>query len=453
MIPIRTAYFIGVGGIGMSAVARYLNYNGVAVSGYDRDDTPLIRELISEGITVYDEEDVDHVSGDIDMIIYTPAIPETHIELSYCREHKLQLYKRSEALKIILADQQVIAVAGTHGKTSTSAILSHLLHDAGVPMTGFVGGIIKGYESNFLHTGNDWVVVEADEYDRSFLRLFPTIAIIQSMDVDHLDIYGDRQALIDSFKQFTLQIKSGGSLWVRHDIADFWNDPNWLDELTDHHISVRSFGYGTGTIDYSSRAMTCERGRMKFSFGAEASLGEIDLPGLHNLYNTTAALGVLSSIGITDETLVRGLQSFRGIRRRYDIVHRSEELVIIDDYAHHPTEITAAINATRENFPDHRLSVVFQPHLFSRTYDFHKEFAQALDAADEVALLPIYPARELPKKGVTSALIYDLMTLDHKSMISMSKWTQSWKKQDYEVLLMLGAGNISKLIPNILNML
>ena len=177
MIPIRTAYFIGVGGIGMSAVARYLNYNGVAVSGYDRDDTPLIRELISEGITVYDEEDVDHVSGDIDMIIYTPAIPETHIELSYCREHKLQLYKRSEALKIILADQQVIAVAGTHGKTSTSAILSHLLHDAGVPMTGFVGGIIKGYESNFLHTGNDWVVVEADEYDRSFLRLLSLIHI------------------------------------------------------------------------------------------------------------------------------------------------------------------------------------------------------------------------------------------------------------------------------------
>lgn len=437
----------------MSAVARYLQHNGVVVSGYDRDDTPLIRELISEGITIYDHEDVDHISGDVDIVIYTPAISETHIELSYCREHKLPLYKRSEALKIILANQQVIAVAGTHGKTSTSAILSHLLHDAAVSMTGFVGGIIKGYESNFLYTGNDWVVVEADEYDRSFLRLFPTIAIIQSMDADHLDIYGDRRALIDSFKQFTLQIQSGGSLWVRDDIADFWNDPNWLDELSGHQIMVRSFGYGRGAIDYSTRAMTCERGRMNFSFGRGGATGQIDLPGLHNLYNTTAALAVSSSLGIADETLVQGLRSFRGIRRRYDIVHRSEELVIIDDYAHHPTEIAAAINATRENFPDQRLSVVFQPHLFSRTYDFHQEFAQALDAADEVALLPIYPARELPKKGVTSALIYDLMTLDHKSMMTMSEWTESWEKQDYEVLLMLGAGDISKLIPKILNML
>ena len=453
MIAIKTAYFIGVGGIGMSAVARYLHHNGVSVSGYDRDDTPLIRELISEGITVYDYEDVEHVRGTIDMVIYTPAIPESHIELSYCREHKLPLYKRSEALKIILADQQVIAVAGTHGKTSTSAILSHLLYDAEVPMTGFVGGIIKGYESNFMHTGNDWVVVEADEYDRSFLRLFPTIAIIQAMDADHLDIYGDRQALIDSFKQFTLQIQSGGSLWVRDDINDFWENVTWLDELKDHGISVHSFGYGEGTLSYGSHAMTCDRGRMSFSFGEDAASGQIDLPGLHNLYNTTAALAVSSSIGVSDKVLAEGLSSFEGIRRRYDIVYRSEALVVIDDYAHHPAEITAAINATRDNFPNNRLSVVFQPHLFSRTYDFHEEFAQSLDAADEVTLLPIYPARELPREGVTSALIYDLMTLDHRSIKTMSEWIENWDKQHYEVLLMLGAGDISKLIPKILNML
>jgi UDP-N-acetylmuramate--alanine ligase len=453
MISIKTAYFIGIGGIGMSAVARYLNHNGVTVSGYDRDDTPLIRELISEGITIYNEEQIGHVTGDIDMVIYTPAIPETHIELSYCRAHELPLYKRSEALKIILADQQVIAVAGTHGKTSTSAVLSHLLYDAGVSMTGFVGGIIKGYESNFLHTGNDWVVVEADEYDRSFLRLFPTIAVIQAMDADHLDIYGDRQSLIDSFRQFTLQIQSGGSLWVRDDIVDFWEDSTWIDELKQHDIKVWSFGYNQEGLDYGSRSMTCKRGVMSFTFGKDRTEGQITLPGLHNLYNTTAALAVSSSIGIADENLVKGLQSFSGIRRRYEIVHRSDELVFIDDYAHHPTEITAAINATRDNFPDSRLSVVFQPHLFSRTYDFHIEFAQALDRADQVTLLPIYPARELPVEGVTSALIYDLMTLEHKSMRSMSEWTESWKKQDYEVLLMLGAGDISKLIPKILNML
>ena len=453
MISIKTAYFIGIGGIGMSAVARYLNHNGVTVSGYDRDNTPLIRELISEGITIYNEEQIGHVTGDIDMVIYTPAIPETHIELSYCRAHELPLYKRSEALKIILADQQVIAVAGTHGKTSTSAVLSHLLYDAGVSMTGFVGGIIKGYESNYLHTGNDWVVVEADEYDRSFLRLFPTIAVIQAMDADHLDIYGDRQSLIDSFRQFTLQIQSGGSLWVRDDIVDFWEDSTWIDELKQHDIKVWSFGYNQEGLDYGSRSMTCKRGVMSFTFGKDRTEGQITLPGLHNLYNTTAALAVSSSIGIVDENLVKGLQSFSGIRRRYEIVHRSDELVIIDDYAHHPTEITAAINATRDNFHDSRLSVVFQPHLFSRTYDFHIEFAQALDRADQVTLLPIYPARELPVEGVTSALIYDLMTLEHKSMRSMSEWTESWKKQDYEVLLMLGAGDISKLIPKILNML
>ncbi len=453
MITINTAYFIGIGGIGMSAVARYLQQNGVVVSGYDRDDTPLIRELRSEGITVYNYEDVDHVSGAIDMVIYTPAIPETHKELSYCREHKLPLYKRSEALKIILSDQQVIAVAGTHGKTSTSAILSHLLYHAGTEMTGFVGGIIKGYESNFLHTGNDWVVVEADEYDRSFLRLFPTIAIIQAMDADHLDVYGDRQALVDSFRQFTLQIQSGGSLWVRDDITDFWNDAMWLEDLRGQNISVHSFGYGDEALSYSTQSMTCDRGRMRFTFGQDGASGQIDLPGLHNLYNTTAALAVCSSIGIADEVLAQGISSFEGIRRRYDIVYRSEELVVIDDYAHHPAEIAAAIKATRDNFPNNRLSVVFQPHLFSRTYDFHVEFAQSLDAADDVTLLPIYPARELPRIGVSSALIYDLITLDDKSMMTMSEWVENWDKQHYEVLLMLGAGDISKLIPKILNML
>jgi len=273
------------------------------------------------------------------------------------------------------------------------------------------------------------------------------------MDADHLDVYGDRQALVDSFRQFTLQIQSGGSLWVRDDITDFWNDAKWLDDLKGQNISVHSFGYGNGTLSYSSRTMTCDRGRMSFSFGEGASSGQIDLPGLHNLYNTTAALAVSSSIGISDEVLVEGLSSFEGIRRRYDIVYRSEELVVIDDYAHHPAEITAAIKATRENFPNSKLSVIFQPHLFSRTYDFHVEFAQSLDAADDVTLLPIYPARELPREGVSSALIYDLMTLDDKSMMTMSEWIENWDKQHYEVLLILGAGDISKLIPKILNML
>ena len=447
----RHVYFLGIGGIGMSAVARYLNFKGLKVSGYDRDENELTKKLEAEGMVIHYEDDVLLIPKDIDVIIYTPAIPHDQSEYVYLKNSGIPMLKRSEALKAILHDKKVIAVAGTHGKTSTSAMIAHVLHSQGFPASAFIGGILKNYDSNFIFGDSDWVVLEADEYDRSFLRLYPTIAVVQAMDADHLDIYGDKSQIVQSFKDFTLQVQEQGTLYVREGISEFWGQKEWRDALGARDIELQSFGYGCDSCQVTSRSLVQKEGKTTFEIcvGSQSVPCSLSMPGLHNVINATAAAAVAWQLGLSLEQISDGLATFSGIQRRFEMIHSSEDIIIIDDYAHHPVEIEAAINATRGHYADRKLTVVFQPHLFTRTRDFKDGFASSLDMADEVILLDIYPARELPIEGVDSGMIKNLMTIKDKKWLSKEEMIQHLNKEEIEVLLILGAGDINKLIPRI----
>lgn len=448
----KKVYFLGIGGIGMSAVARYLNRSGVSIYGYDRDETILTKQLSAEGMNIHYDCDIKLIPDDIELFIYTPAIPKTNEEWVYLNTLDLPILKRSEALKIILSNKKVIGVAGTHGKTSTSSMLTHLLHSQGFEVSGFIGGILKNYDSNFVFGNSDWAIVEADEYDRSFLRLYPEIAIIQAMDADHLDIYGDKASILDSFKQFTLQVKEGGTVWVKDDISDFWGNQGWIDELIKSNITVKKFGFDNRDCDLNSSEIHKTDGKMHFTMhNDEATWScELVMPGRHNVYNATAAAAVGLQLGLHPENIQNGLQSFEGIKRRYEILLNRPDLTVIDDYAHHPVEIEAAIEATKAHFPNRKVTVAFQPHLFTRTQDFKEGFAAALDKADRICLLDIYPARELPIEGVTTSVIVALMSNPNVELLSKTELIDRLNKEDLDVLLVLGAGDIDKLLKKIL---
>lgn len=443
-------YFLGIGGIGMSAVARYLHHKGIRISGYDRDRTELTKTLEALGMEIHYEDSVDLVPTDIDMVVYTPAIPHDMGERVCLEQQDIPMLKRSETLKVILAQKRVIAVSGTHGKTSTSAILAHILHSQGLEVSAFVGGIMSNYGTNFIYGDSDWVVVEADEYDRSFLRLYPDLAIVNAMDADHLDIYGERGNLVQSFDDFLGQVKDGGTIWVRDSIDDFWSDEQWRERLESRGVAVRSFGTGEES-DIRLSGLEQSAGTTSVTIAQDDSLinSESIMPGLHNAVNTTAAAAVALHLGLTSDQIADGIATFAGIQRRFEVLHASDELVMIDDYAHHPVEITAAIRAARSHYPDRRLTVAFQPHLYTRTRDFREGFAEALDLADEVYLIPIYPARELPIEGVTSESILDLMSIDDKKIVAKEELINHLDKDQLEVLMILGAGDIYKLIPEI----
>ncbi|MEM9835103.1 MAG: UDP-N-acetylmuramate--L-alanine ligase [Bacteroidota bacterium] len=458
-------YFIGIGGIGMSALARYYNRRGMEVAGYDRTETPLTKALVAEGIKVHYTPQPDQLplpkteaaQGET-LFVYTPAVPQDFPELVALRERQVPVYKRSEVLGMISRDKQTIAIAGTHGKTTTTTLTTHLLRACGVATSAFLGGIARNFAGNYVHGESDWVTVEADEYDRSFLRLFPQQAVILSMDADHLDIYGDHENMLETgFKAFASQVNHGGVLLVRHDLLSHFDytGPSTTKAASNYGLGAKqvkllSFS-SNGKGDYHSHNIRVEDGMFTFDFGlpnGEVIHGlKLPLPGRHNVENATAAIAMTLEAGGDIRQLKDALLSFKGIARRFETVLRSPEVVIIDDYAHHPTELTAAITAARELYPNQTIRGVFQPHLFSRTNDFADGFAAALDLLDDAILLPIYPAREEPIPGVTSELILRKMKSTKKELVEKEDLLESLSSRHKGVLLMLGAGDIDALVP------
>jgi len=438
---IQKVYFIGIGGIGMSALARYFNGRNVEVFGYDKTATTLTKKLVEEGMIVHFEDDISQIPEGVDLVVYTPAIPDNHRELNYFRKHNFPLKKRAEVLGMISRTQRTIAVAGTHGKTTTTSILTHLLQEGGVDCTAFLGGIANNFSSNYVEGKSDWVVVEADEYDRSFLHLHPEIAVILSMDSDHLDIYGAGEEVKNSFRIFGSQVKNKGKLIVNQ---------KWIAEYLkkdDDQNKVNTYGLESG--DYYADNIRVTQGYFVFDFKSKISdivSLQFTLPGHHNIENATAAIAVALELGVSVDAIRRSLVSFKGIKRRFEIIYRDEKVVYIDDYAHHPSELKAAIHAARTLFPNQRITGVFQPHLFSRTRDFLSGFAEELSSLDEVILLDIYPARELPIAGITSEAIYKLITNDAKVLATKQNLLDLLATRDLEVLMTLGAGDIDTLV-------
>lgn len=435
---IKTIYFVGIGGIGMSALARHFNSRGIAVFGYDKTETTLTKTLASEGMKIHYDDDISQIPEGVDLVVYTPAIPKSHGELNYFWENDFPVKKRSEVLGIISRSMKAIGVAGTHGKTSTSSILTWLLKVGGVDCTAFLGGIAQNFESNFIEGKSDWVVIEADEYDRSFLQLNPDMAIVLSMDADHLDIYGDHASMHQSFYEYLDKTKPGGFVFVKDGLRVPFNKVN---------ITYGQFGIDSG--GYRAENVRVEDGFFVFDF--KSSIENIDnikftLPGKHNVENATAAIAVAQQLGIKGDVVKKALASFKGIKRRFERIFTNDSIVYTDDYAHHPSELNAAIGAARMLFPNKKITGIFQPHLYSRTNDFQDGFAAALDELDEVILMDIYPARELPMPGVTSKIIFDKMKNPNKVLVTKATLMETLKERKVEALLTLGAGDIDTFV-------
>ncbi len=447
LAKVRQVYFIGIGGIGMSAVARYFNQRGIPVSGYDKTRTSLTEALRAEGMDVhYGAAELSRLPPPSDdlLVVYTPAIPASFAELVRVKEGDYTVMKRAEVLGLISRGQSCVGIAGTHGKTTTTTITTYLMTAAGLDPSAFLGGLALDFAGNYVHGESDWVVVEADEYDRSFLQLNPVIAVVLSVDPDHLDIYGNHEKMLETgFRAYVRRIREGGQLLVRYDIAD---------EFTGIEAPVvTTFGIGKG--DFCAQNIRVEDGA--FHFDLKEPDGHLlldlrtNLPGRHNIENAVAAIAVTRLAGGTEDALRAGLANFSGIQRRFQTVLKTDDLVIIDDYAHHPTELAAAISAARELYPDKTIRGVFQPHLFSRTQDFAAGFARALDALDETILLPIYPAREEPIPGVTSRMIFDAMSNPAKRLLTDERLLSATAELQDGVLLLLGAGDIDVLVGKI----
>lgn len=432
---IRVCYFVGIGGIGMSAIARYFNAIGIEVHGYDKTATTLTKKLESEGIQIHYTDDLTKIPAELDLVVYTPAVPDSLQELQHLRQLSTPILKRAAVLGLISRNRKTIAIAGTHGKTTTTTITTHLLREGGVDCSAFLGGIAQNYGSNFIAGESDWVVVEADEYDRSFLQLSPDIAAILSMDADHLDIYGDKESIVETgFKAFAQRLKEGGALWVRQDLQSQFE-------------GARSFGLDKG--EARSENIRVENGFFTFDYvGPKGKMKALQftLPGRHNIENATVAITIALGLGVEEQAIREALMSFKGIKRRFDVIVRNEKVVYIDDYAHHPTELQAAISAARELFPGRKISGVFQPHLYSRTRDFADDFAKALDQLDEPILMDIYPAREKPIPGVSSEMLLSRMENKNKRCLKREDILNHLKTNGVDVLLTLGAGDIDRLI-------
>lgn len=447
----ESIYFIGIGGIGMSALARYYNGQGVRISGYDKTETTLTKKLVSEGMEIHYHEDIDIIPKSPDMVIITPAIPANHKELEFYRNHGTRILKRAEVLGMISREKRCIAIAGTHGKTSTSAITAHLLTYGKKDVSAFVGGIMNNYDSNYLGGNSDLVVLEADEFDRSFLHLEPEISVILSMDPDHLDIYGTEETIQESYRSFCRRTKSGGVLVFRESLRQQLGT-SLLNELAAMKVRCISFGEEPGSAWYLEDLLV-EEGKWKFKAHTDNGVFNFSwrMPGKHNAMNALAAIGVAGMFTDDADLIREAIASFKGIRRRFDIVFQDDKHVYIDDYAHHPTELNAALEAARAMFPDKKLTAIFQPHLYSRTRDFCQGFAHVLDKWDEVILLDIYPARELPIEGVESKMILKAMKMKSKKLVKDEMLMDKLKNEikDKEVIMTLGAGDIDLFIPKI----
>ncbi|UMQ40717.1 UDP-N-acetylmuramate--L-alanine ligase [Chryseobacterium sp. Y16C] len=431
-------YFVGIGGIGMSALARYFHASGKKVLGYDKTNTKLTTALMSEGIDIVFEDVIDEKISSLQkedtLVIYTPAIKKLGI-LDYFIANEFEVLKRAKVLGLITENTDCIAVAGTHGKTTTSTLVAHLCKEADLPFSCFLGGISENFKSNFLYNGPQYSVVEADEYDRSFLNLSPDWAVITSTDADHLDIYGDKSHIEEGFRQFAALVPNDKQLFVRKGIE----------------IGRPSLTYAVNEVaDYYSDNLRMENDKIYFDFHTPTETVKDfiwEIPGIHNVENATVALAILNNLGVDFETLKKAIANFKGIKRRYT-KHRYENgKIYIDDYAHHPTEINAVMSSIRTFYPEKKLLVAFQPHLFSRTRDFADGFAESLSHADELILLDIYPARELQEnfEGITSSWLLDKVTLDKKEVSTLSNAFNTIKEKDFDILLTVGAGNIDTL--------
>ena len=462
---IQNVYFIGIAGIGMSALARYFLHRGASVSGYDRDRSELAIRLEDEGAEIHYEADISQLPTAIDLVVLTPAIPDDHAELMHFRNSDVPVVKRSELLGYFSRKMHCIAVAGTHGKTTTSTMIAYVLRSCGLDITAFLGGIAADFDGNFAAGKSDWMVVEADEYDRSFLQLSPDIAVVTSMDPDHLDIYGSFDEMRATFLDFMCKVKPGGVLILHENVISKFDaeiTEKFFGELLNNQIVMLTYGERDNFFKVIDVRPADEGMRFDFYYATHRQLIEdITLPmmGKHNVLNAAAALAAVtilerSNRWNTKVTLAEAalkLCDFKGIKRRFEIVHSSDDLVIIDDYAHHPKELSAAISAAKKHFPDKRITGVFQPHLYTRTNDFFREFADVLSALDECILVELYPAREQPIEGVSSALIFDLVESKAKYLTTKNDLTDLLGAVDPEVLLLLGAGDLDRMIPEIVN--
>ncbi len=440
--PEGNVYFLGIGGIGMSALARYFNQQGVKVSGYDKTPSVLTRELEQEGIKVHYVDDLSLIDKDASLVVFTPAVPKEHKELEFYRNNGYNLKKRSEVLGMITRSSYNICVAGTHGKTTTSAMIAHLLRQSGFGCTAFLGGIAANYNSNFWSSDNNVCVAEADEYDRSFLELNPDVAVITSMDADHLDIYGSERNMQDAFIQFSKKIKKDGSLISKKGLA------REQELIAD---KVLRYSSSDNTADAFASDIAVEKGSYKYNITVRDKRIEgitLNMGGIHNVENSVAAVAVAVKLGIEDDKIKSALTDFKGVKRRFEYIIRDEKMVFIDDYAHHPEELRALINGVRHLYPDRKITMVFQPHLYSRTRDLADAFAEVLKMADKVLLLPIYPARELPLAGVDSNMLAERIN-DGARVVEMNSLPGLIGEMKPELLVTAGAGDIDTMLDSI----
>lgn len=435
----KNIYFIGIGGIGMSAIARYYNVKGYAVSGYDKTPSPLTHALEDEGIGVHYTDDISFIPEDKEetLVVYTPAIPKDMGELVYVQKNGYRVIKRSRMLGEIATGQRCMAVAGTHGKTTTSTLVSHLFTDSGEGCSAFLGGISKNYDSNLLTHSNDVIVAEADEFDRSFLQLFPEIAVITSMDADHLDIYGDEAHIVEAFKAFASQVC--GTVIVKHGL-----------DITPEDTKAKIYTYAYDNPEADFHAEPLENGHFHLHYpGGVIEDCVVGIPGWVNIENGVGASAIALTYGLDPQKIRKALATFSGVKRRFDMQVNMDGLVYIDDYAHHPNEIAAAISSIKGRYPEYRYTAIFQPHLYTRTRDFADEFAEALSLADRVILLDIYPAREEPIPGVTSEIIFKGITAPEKILMKkeeLLEYLQGQSLESKELFITLGAGDIDRLV-------
>lgn len=442
-------YFIGAGGIGMSALVRYFLAKGYRVAGYDRTSSPLTEALQSEGLEIVYDESVDLIPDycrdpKTTLVVYTPAIPATHAGLVYFREHGFKVVKRAELLGLITQSSKGLCFSGTHGKTTTSSMAAHIFHESPVGCNAFLGGILRNYNSNLILSDHSpFTVIEADEYDRSFHWLHPYMAVVTATDPDHLDIYGTEEAYLESFAHFTSLIQPGGRLVIKKGIKLV---PRVQEGVKVYTYSARDGG------DFHAGNIRVGNGTILFDFvapdGVVADV-ELGVPVDINIENAVAAMAIARLNGVADDDMRRAMASFKGAKRRFEFWVKRDDRVMIDDYAHHPDELKASIRSVRALYPGRKLTVIFQPHLYSRTRDFAPQFAEALSMADQVILLDIYPARELPIPGVTSQLIFDRITCRDKELCLREKLLERIKECNFDILLTMGAGDIDRLLPDI----
>ena len=440
---IKSIYFIGIGGIGMSALARYFNTQGVKVSGYDKTPTPLTDDLVKEGIQIHFEDDLAQIDKEAAVIVYTPAIPADHKELNFYRDNGYNVVKRSDVLQWVTENAFTIGIAGTHGKTTTTSMTAHILRHTEYGCNAFLGGIASNYGTNFWSHEKNVVVVEADEYDRSFLKLAPNVAVVTAVDPDHLDIYGTAEEVLKAFGQYTDKIKPNGILIQKYGTVFPVNNDN---------KKVFSYAYNEPKASFHTSNLKVVDGSYHFDLVHPKGIVKevvLNMGGLHNVENATAAIAIALELGIEEEKIKAAVASFQGVKRRFEFKIKTTNKVLIDDYAHHPEELNALISGVRSLYPNEKMVLVFQPHLYSRTQDQAAGFIEVLSKADEVILLPIYPARELPIPGVSSDILLDKMTVAKKTVMSKEQLFDWAAKTNDKLIVMAGAGDIDACITKV----